>query len=71
MLTQLKCTVRNDTTGMDQGDTMFSAIPKFFFKRDLELTIEGSWPFWCLLVIVLSFDLSLLVSLIALIAKAR
>ena len=59
------------TTGMDQGFTMFSAIPKFLFQRDLELSIEGSWPFWCLLIVVVSFDLSLLISLVALIAKAR
>ena len=59
------------TSVMDQGDTMFSAIPKFLFQRDLELAIEGSWPFWCLLIVVVSFDVSLLVSLIALIAKAR
>jgi len=56
---------------VDQGVTMFSAIPKFLFQRDLELSIEGSWPFWCLLIVVVSFDLSLLISLVALIAKAR
>jgi hypothetical protein len=50
---------------------MLSSIPKFLFQRDLELSIEGSWPFWALFVIVLSFDLSLLVALILLIAKAR
>jgi hypothetical protein len=56
---------------MDQGVTMFSAIPKFLFQRDLELSIEGSWPFWCILIVVVSFDLSLLISLVALIGKAR
>lgn len=50
---------------------MFSSIPKFLFQRDLELSIEGSWPFWCLFVVVVSFDITLLASLVALIAKAR
>lgn len=57
--------------GMDQGGSMFSSIPKFLFQRDLELSIEGSWPFWCLFVVVMSFDITLLVSLISLIAKAK
>lgn len=50
---------------------MMSSIPKFLFQRDLELSIEASWPFWCLLVIVLSFDLTLLISLVAMLAKAH